>query len=116
MKRVLFLDDCDGIHKFLQDCLKSTPEIELVSVLTIEDFRKRFAVDKNWDFIIIDACVPGYSINTMEVVKEIRAGDSDVPILAVSASPFQCEGLINLGCIDGGEKKDLPKKIIQSLE
>ena len=67
------------------------------------------------DLIVMDACVPGHTINTLDFVKKIRVSYQG-PIIASSSDEKLNELLTDAGCDSGCNKSDIVKMVLETLD
>lgn len=81
MKRVLVVEDQRDLAALLAHNLRH----EGLDVRTVEDGREALPTVRSWqpDLVILDLMLPG--MDGFEILRGIRGGDSDVPVLILSA-------------------------------
>ena len=67
------------------------------------------------DLIVMDACVPGHTINTLDLVKKIRVSYQG-PIIASSSDEKLNKKLVAGGCDSGCNKNDIVEKVLETLD
>ena len=79
--RVLLADDSGVMRKIIVRALNAEGIDDVVKAVDGEDALKRFAAD-SFDMVITDWNMPGKT--GLEVLKDIRAGGSTIPVIMVT--------------------------------
>lgn len=112
MKKVLIVEDSDYYRSIWADELEG--KVTLKSVADIEGAELWFNHEPNFDAIVMDACVPGSTPNTLPLVRKFRASFAG-PIIAVSSDYGYLQDLLKAGCDHESSKDALPKKLLEVL-
>jgi CheY-like chemotaxis protein len=111
---VLIVEDDSLLQETYADLLGN--HIQLYAAFTIEDALSYFDLHQHTLVaIVVDACVPGNTPNTLPVVRHIRESGFAAPIMATSSNPDYREQLVAAGCSHSCEKKDVAKVLMQIL-
>jgi hypothetical protein len=86
----------------------------ILSALTITEAKQLFVDNPDLAGIIMDACVPGDSPNTMSLVSEFRQTFCG-PIIATSTSEYGLEKLLEAGSNHAAEKQFALQKMFNLL-
>lgn len=109
--RVLIVEDKEEVQARYKGYL---PELEIVSALTIPDALQAFEDNPNFDAIVMDACVPGDTPNTISLVMHFR-DTYEGPMIAASSEESYRIRLMKAGCDHESNKDDLPQNLLQVL-
>jgi response regulator of citrate/malate metabolism len=120
MYKILLVEDDKDWFKNWSDLLKKIDQfITVMWKPTIEEAETEFSANKDsFDLIIMDACVPGNSPNTMSLVRRIVESGFKKPIIACSSAKPYLKLLIDAGATHTISKMDIYKskaKITQLL-
>ncbi len=100
-ERILLVEDNRSIREILKMSLEriKVRDFEVWGIETQEEARLFFEENKEkLDFVIMDACVPGYNPNTMGLIQHMRKSrDFKGQIIATSGDPFNREILKKAG-------------------
>ena len=112
IKKVLIVDDDVEQHDRWRNALGG--KAVLLNAFSIEEAREKFEANSDIDAIVMDACVPGHSPNTLFLVREFKKTFTR-PMIAVSSDPDYLTILVNAGCTHKSKKNELPHRIIEIL-
>lgn len=104
MIRVLIVDDLKGWHSQWKKELEG--RVEVVSATTLEEAEAEFQTNSDFAAIFMDACVPGVEPTTLELTSRIRQ-DFRGPMVAISSTPRYRRMLMDAGCTDECDKRDV---------
>lgn len=85
---------------------------DLLQATRIEDGERLFSENPDVGIIIMDACVPGDRINTIDLVRKIRETFSGKMVASSSSEIFR-EHLVKAGCSHSCHKDDLFEKFLE---
>jgi len=111
MKKILVVEDNDSWQSSWKRDLQ---EFQLLVADSIKEAKELFSQNSDIDLIVMDACVPGDSPNTMDLVREIRKVYQG-PILANSSIFEYRKTLMSAGCDKECHKFDVVKKVLEIL-
>lgn len=112
--KVLILEDSTSV--LMQMELKLHPHCELLTATTQDQAAQLFEEYQDQiDLIVIDACVPGYTINTLALVRKMRESYQG-RIIASSSDDKLNDQLIAGGCNTGCNKNNAVSKILEVLD
>lgn len=103
MPKILVVDDDVKIQAILKKLFSGRNNTILFSALSIEEARLIFNQNPDIDLIVMDACVPGDTPNTIPLVQELREKYNGL-IVASSSVDFYRKVLLKAGC-----NKEVPK-------
>lgn len=112
MLKVLVVDDNEGLQNAWRSALEG--KVELISALSIEEAKERFASNPNVAAIVVDACVPGSVPTTLPLVREFRRTFAG-PMVAVSSDGDFRDMLMGEGCDCESSKGTLPQMLLRIL-
>lgn len=115
---LLLVEDYSGYDELFKISLEEAGiNIEVLSAKTIEEADRLFnQYAKNIEIIIMDACVPGKTPNTMNLIKEILKSGFTGPIVASSSNEEYNEVLVSAGATHSAEKDKAIKFTINLLK
>ncbi len=95
MKKVLVVED----NRFYSDMIFSNfgSKVLVMKAFTIKEAENIFQENPDIDVILMDACVPGDTPNTMGLVSKIRETFKG-PIITISSDSSYSKKLIEAGC------------------
>lgn len=110
-KKVLIVEDNRYIQKYWQRDLDG--KVIVVSAFSLKEAEDKLADNRDISAIVIDACVPGNSLNIVSI-KKIRKNFSG-PMIAASSVKANRQELLRLGCDYAVAKASVPQKILEIL-
>lgn len=113
MKTVLVLEDNYLIQKQYEITWRG--KLIILQAYSIEQAYKFVAGHPEIDIIVVDACVPGSSINTKEFVINIKK-DFDGIMIASSSEPKYMVELVKVGCSDASPKNEVAGLVLKLLK
>jgi len=90
--RIFVVEDEDTLVDFWQTTVADRADVIWANNLV--DAEKIFDQDQNFDFMVMDCCVPGRVPNTYPFVQKIRRTGFTNPIIAKSASEVYAEKML----------------------
>ena len=111
-KKVLIVEDMDSKQEDWAKALNG--KVEIVSAFSISEAEERFQANPDIALIVMDACVPGDSPNTMDLVRKFRSTFKG-PMIANSTCWDYRRALIGAGCDYEYSKYKVPKKVCEVL-
>ena len=108
---MLIADDLQfEIDRYKRKLLKDF-KISTVSAITLEELYAKFDEFFEYiDVIILDGCIPGNDLNTVEFIAHARERGFGGFIIAASSLPAYRTQMLVAGCDYESEKEDAPKK------
>lgn len=91
----------DDLPEVLEGWVNTLTEygIPCMTASTLEDLNRGFAMYKDdISAIILDGCIPGHEVNTIEFIKMARASGYTKPIVAASSSQLYRWDMVDAGC------------------
>lgn len=107
---VLIADDLTEHISYYKKQLLERYDISTVSATTLEQLDEVF--DKffiNVDVVILDGCMPGDTLNTIDFIRHARERGFTKPIIAASSSFEYRMAMIQAGCDYETEKESAPE-------
>jgi len=105
-KVILVIEDDVMMQNLVRLILKNT-DVIFYQAYTVPQAHELFTEHKNEiTHIYVDGCVPGNSLNTLDLVREIRP-EFKGKIFAMSSRPDFNEILVEAGCDRDIQKRDL---------
>lgn len=115
MKKILIVDDLDYMYEIWRDLFEVNKlEIEIIKALSIKEAEEAFNNNSDLNAVVVDACVPGYEPNTMDLIRKMRKSFFG-PIIAISDEDDFNDILMKAGCNCQTRKWTLPQKIKEVL-
>lgn len=116
MYTVLVVEDCVDYYEIWEKRL--SPKVKLFFAPSIREAETQFANNPDgFDAIVMDACVPGDTPNTLELVREFRK-TFEGPMLANSNSLDYQAQLLEAGCDYSSVrvKRDMPEDLLEIFQ
>lgn len=96
-KHILIIEDDTLLQETYADILGE--EFTVHTAFTVKDAESLFLLHRNsLGAVVVDACVPGNTPNTIPLVRYMRAAGFEGPIIATSGDPDFQEELMRAGC------------------
>ncbi len=111
-KKVLFVEDSKSQQDYWRRKLPG--KVVFIGALSIREAEELFADNFDIEAIVMDACVPGDSVNTLQLVRKFRDTFTG-PMIATSSVPWYRDALVQAGCDHESEKDSLPQKLLEVL-
>lgn len=112
MKTVLVLEDGHLFQKEYESAWRG--KLNLLQAFNIKEAEKFVADNPGIDLIVVDACVPGNTINTKNFVSATRRVFKG-PMIASSSEPDYTKELIAVGCNYEANKNEVPFLVLKLL-
>jgi len=107
---VLIADDLPKVIDFYKQLLIKKYDISTVSATTLDELDEVFdRFIQQIDLVILDGCIPGNDINTIEFIERARARGFTKPIIAASSLPEYRMQMVDAGCSHETEKEFAPE-------
>jgi len=103
MKKVLLVEDYENWIRLIKTQLSE--KVEVITAETIQKAYKLFKANPDIKLVIMDACVPGSTPNTMNLIEDIIKDGFTNPIIAMSCTPRHIATLILSGATHSVENK-----------
>lgn len=117
MIKIIIADDHAIVRQGLKLILDETIDMEIVAEVSSGDdlMEKIYAGPKNYDIVILDIAMPGK--DTIDTLKEIRTGKTNIPVLILSMNPEKLYAvrLLKAGASGYISKDSNPKDIIEAI-
>ena len=107
---VLIADDLPKVIEYYKTLLLNKYDISTVSATSLDKLDEVF--DKFFDeidVIILDGCIPGDEVNTIDFIRRARARGFSKPIIAASSMHNYRMQMVNAGCSHETEKEYAPE-------
>lgn len=106
---VLLVDDREDVIHYYKQQLLETYNISTMSATTLKELDEKFdEYSPEIDVIILDGCMPGDDLNTVDFITRARAEGFAKPIIAASGSPLYRQLMFEAGCSHKSEKQHAP--------
>jgi len=107
---VLIADDLPQVIDYYKQLLLNMYDISTVSATSLDQLDEVFDRFYNEiDVIILDGCIPGDKVNTIEFIRRVRAQGFTKPIIAASSMPEYRMQMMDAGCSHEREKEYAPE-------
>jgi CheY-like chemotaxis protein len=111
-KKVLVVEDQQYWHDYWRQEVGSRADLVVaLSIGQAEDFFYDNPGPEAWSAIVVDDCVPGDELTTLQMVDNFRSLHYEGPIIAVSSSTDHLRRLLDCGCSHYCTKENLPAKL-----
>lgn len=112
---ILIADDLPGVISRYEDRLHSDTTTT-VSATSLEQLELVFDVYfEEIDAIILDGCIPGNDLNTVEFIERARQQGFYRPIIAASSAAYFRQLMVEAGCSHEASKDKAPELALQLL-
>ena len=108
----------DDLQKVLDDWVNTLTEyrIPCMTASTLEGLDRGFALYKDdISAIILDGCIPGHSVNTIEFILNARSTGFTKPIVASSSLESYREMMVRAGCSHQAPKDEAAMLVAKLL-
>jgi len=112
--RILVVEDEHTLVSFWKMIVEGRAEIIWADNLV--DAEKIFVKDQDFDFMVMDCCVPGRVPNSFTLVEKIRESGYTKPIIAKSASDKYAEELLEFGASHMAVNGQVHELILELLD
>ena len=85
IKRLLIADDHAVVRDGLREIVRRRPDLAVSAEAADGDAALRLAMEGDFDLLVLDVSLPGRT--GIEVLRELRAGGSRLPVLFFSMHP-----------------------------
>lgn len=111
--KVLIVEDSDKFQAIYAYALAE--KVELLQAMDLVNGERLFADNPDITLVVMDACVPGYEVNSIPLCQKIRESFLGPMIAASSYHEFR-DILIGVGgCNYGSSKDDVPLLVCRLL-
>jgi len=112
MQKVLIVEDRRDYQAYYKRALDG--KLDIIHAFTIAEAEAQFEANPDIAAIVMDACVPGGSPNTLPLVEKFRTTFSG-PMIASSSAWKYRQILLKAGCSHETDKGDVPHILLKLL-
>lgn len=109
-KKVLLVEDNRDSSDMIKEDLEG--KVFVLQAFTIEEAEEIFQRHPDLAVVVMDACVPGHTINTIPLVYKMRETFMG-PMIAISSEEEYREELMQAGCDHKSDKNTIAKKVLK---
>lgn len=116
LKKILFVDDDEGVHLIVKICLREIPNVKFRSVFSGEEAIK-IAMDFQPDLILLDVMMPNMDgISTLKTLRLLPSlANTPVIFLTAKAQKSEIEEYFKYGVLDVIVKPFDPNTMAKSV-